>query len=48
MGITPEEVDDEFDFEATLRDIHVELQDLNVQANELATTIAQNFEGLEI
>jgi type I restriction enzyme M protein len=48
VGVAPEEVDDEFDFEATLRDIHVELQDLNAQAVELAATIARNFEGLGI
>jgi type I restriction enzyme M protein len=28
VGVTPEEVDEDFDFEETLRDIHIELKDL--------------------
>ena len=49
LDIEPaEEEDDGFDFEATLRDIHVELQDLNAQADELAAKIVQNFEDLGI
>jgi type I restriction enzyme M protein len=46
VGIAPEEVDEEFDFEEALREIHVELQDLNTEAVELAATIARNFEEL--
>jgi len=46
VGVAPEEEEDDFDFEATLRDIHVELQDLNTQADELAASIARNLEGL--
>ena len=48
MGIAPEEVDEDFDFEQVLRDIHVELADLNAEAVELARTIQTNFEELGI
>ncbi len=48
VGVVPEEEDEDFDFEETLRDIHVELQDLNNEAVELAATIARNFEELGI
>lgn len=48
VGIAPEEVDEEFDFEDAIREIHVELQDLNAEAVELAATIARNFEGLGV
>ncbi len=41
----PEE-DEDFDFEQTVRDIHVELADLNREAVELAATIQANFDGL--
>ena len=47
-GVAPEEVDEDFDFETVLREIHVELQDLNAEAQELAATIAQNFEELGV
>ena len=33
---------------AAIRDIHIELADLNHEAAELATTIQQNFEELGI
>ncbi len=46
VGIAPEEVDDDFDFEETLHDIHVELQGLNEEAVNLAAKIAKNFEEL--
>ena len=46
VGVAPEEVDEDFDFEAALRDIHVELQGLNEEAVELAEKIARNFEEL--
>ena len=48
VGVAPEEVDEDFDFEEALRDIHVELQDLNSEAVVLAETIARNFEELGI
>jgi type I restriction enzyme M protein len=48
VGVTPEEVDEDFDFAETIKDIHIELQGLNKEATELATQIDQNFEELEI
>ena len=46
VGVAPEEVDEDFDFEAALHDIHVELGGLNAEATELAAKIAKNFEEL--
>jgi len=48
VGVAPEEVDEDFDFEEALRDIHVELEDLNVEAVQLAATIKKNFEELGV
>ena len=48
VGVTPEEEDENFDFEETMRNIHVELEGLNAEAVKLAATIKKNFEGLEI
>lgn len=48
VGVAPEEHDEEFDFEQTMRDLHNELQDLNAEAVELAAKIAGNFEGLGV
>ena len=48
MGVVPEEEDEDFDFEEALREIHVELEDLNAEAVELAGTIKKNFEELGI
>ncbi|HIF6059560.1 TPA: N-6 DNA methylase [Vibrio parahaemolyticus] len=48
VGVAPEEVDEDFDFEEALRDIHIELQGLNAEAVELAQKIACNFEELGI
>lgn len=48
VGVAPEEVDEEFDFEEALRDIHIELQGLNSEAIELAEKIARNFEELGV
>ena len=48
VGVTPEEEDEDFDFEESLRDIHVELKDLNTEAVELAAQITKNFEELGI
>ncbi|MFN0050702.1 MAG: N-6 DNA methylase [Planctomycetales bacterium] len=44
VGVAPPEVDEDFDFEQTLRDIHIELADLNLEAVELAAKIQKNFE----
>jgi type I restriction enzyme M protein len=48
VGVAPSEEDEDFDFEATLRDIHTELADLNREAVELAAKIQANFEDLGI
>jgi len=46
VGVAPEEVDEDFDFEKAIRSIHVELETLNAEAVKLATKIKANFEGL--
>jgi type I restriction enzyme M protein len=46
VGVAPAEQDEDFDFEAALRDIHVELASLNEEAVELAARIQENFEEL--
>ncbi len=48
VGVAPPEVDDEFDFEETLKNIHLELAGLNDEAVELAATIQLNFEELGV
>jgi type I restriction enzyme M protein len=48
VGVAPAEVDEDFDFEQTLRDIHVELADLNREAMQLAAKIQENFEELGV
>jgi len=48
VGVAPEEEDEDFDFEETLREIHVELEDLNTEAERLAATIKKNFEELGV
>lgn len=48
VGVAPEEVDEDFDFEETLREIHAELEDLNAEAVTLAARIKDNFAGLGI
>lgn len=48
VGVAPEEVDEDFDFEEAMREIHVELEDLNAEAVRLAATIKRNFEELGI
>ncbi|MCB2199024.1 type I restriction-modification system subunit M [bacterium] len=48
VGVAPEEEDEDFDFEETLREIHVELNDLNDEATRLAKTINKNFKELGI
>jgi type I restriction enzyme M protein len=46
VGVAPPEVDEYFDFEQTIKDIHLELKDLNAEAVELAARIQENFEEL--
>ncbi len=48
VGVAPIEEDEDFDFEQSLRDIHIELEGLNAEAAELAAKIAQNFKELGI
>jgi len=48
VGVAPPEEDEDFDFEQTLRDIHMELADLNKEAVEVAAKIQTNFEELGI
>jgi type I restriction enzyme M protein len=48
VGVAPPEVDEDFDFEQTLSDIHLELADLNREAAALAAKIQENFEGLGV
>jgi type I restriction enzyme M protein len=48
VGVASEEPDEDFDFEEALREIHVELEDLNTEAVQLAATIKRNFEELGI
>lgn len=46
VGVAPEEVDEDFDFEEALRSIHIDLKGLNDEAMELAARIAKSFEEL--
>jgi len=48
VGVAPEVEDEDFDFEETLRDIHIELKGLNEEAALLAAQIQKNFEELGI
>lgn len=48
VGVAPAGVDEDFDFEQTLRDIHLELADLNLEAVDLAKKIQTNFEELGV
>ena len=48
VGVAPSEVDEDFDFEQSMRDIHTELADLNKESCELAAKIQDNFEDLEV
>lgn len=48
VGVAPEIEDEDFDFEETLRDIHIEIKDLNEEAVVLAAQIQKNFEELGI
>ena len=44
VGIAPEEEDEDFDFEETIREIHAELEGLNAEATALAARISRNFQ----
>jgi type I restriction enzyme M protein len=43
VGVAPEEVDEDFDFEEALRSIHIDLKGLNEEAAELAARIARKL-----
>ena len=43
VGVAQEEIDEDFDFEEALKDLHIELQGLNDESVQLALTIARNF-----
>ena len=46
VGVAPEEEDPDFDFGETMRTIHAELENLNIQATDLAKKINKNFRML--
>ncbi len=46
VGVAPDVVDEDFDFEEALRAIHSDLKGLNEEAAELAARITKNFEEL--
>lgn len=48
VGVAPGEVDEDFDFEQTMRDIHTELADLDKEAAGLAAKIQENFGELGV
>jgi len=48
VGVAPEEEDEDFDFKKALREIHIELEDLNAEAVVLAERIKRNFEELGV
>ncbi len=48
VGVAAAEVDEDFDFEQTIRDIHIEIADLNAEAASLADQIRTAFDGLAI
>jgi type I restriction enzyme M protein len=48
VGVSLEEEDENFDFEETMRNIHVELEGLNTEAVELARQIQKNFQEMGI
>ena len=48
VGVAPAEVDEDFDFEQAITEIHTELAGLNAEATELAATIQKNLEELGV
>jgi type I restriction enzyme M protein len=46
VGISNDSIDDDFDFEETISDIHLELKELNKEAFELEDKINSNFSEL--
>ncbi len=48
VGVAPEDPDEDFDFRASLREIHDELATLNAEAARLAATIQNNLSELTL
>lgn len=48
VGVAPQEEDEDFNFEETMRTIHAELSDLNTEAADLVIKIAENFEAFVV
>ena len=48
VGVAPEFEDEDFDFEKTMRSIHIDLKKLNEDAAGLVAQIARNFEELGV
>lgn len=48
VGVAPEEVDEDFDFEQAIEDIHLEISDLNQEASRLADEIKSNISQLMV
>jgi type I restriction enzyme M protein len=48
VGVAPEDVDEDFDFEEALRSIHIDLKGLNEEAAALAARIAKAYEELGV
>ncbi len=48
VGVAPEEEDENFDFEETMRNIYVDMEGLNNEAIELAAKIKRNLDELGI
>lgn len=46
VGVAPPDRDEDFEFDQTMRDIHVELADLDKEASALALTIQRNLSEL--
>lgn len=48
VGVAPLELEDDEVFEERMSEIHFEIEALNEEASELASTIKENFEGLAL
>ena len=48
VGVAPEAVDENFDFEETMAGLKAELITLNAEANELSAKILAGLEGLGV
>ncbi|MFC2145436.1 N-6 DNA methylase, partial [Actinomycetota bacterium] len=48
VGVAPEEIDPDFDFDETMKTIHSELEELNAQSDALVQKISENFKKIEV